>query len=189
MRTFIAIPLPYSALKELSSLQNKLRKSGADIRWVKPYNMHITLKFLGNIDKKTTKLISDSIKNKIKTHNAFEISVEGAGAFPNINDPVVIWVGIDKGMSECTALQNNVETCTESTLIECDKKEFIPHITIGRVCSNKNKRNLIDAIKKEKDFSLKAKIRVKKITLFSSLLTQKGPVYSILEGFPLPEAC
>jgi RNA 2',3'-cyclic 3'-phosphodiesterase len=189
MRTFVAIPLPYRASKEISLLQTKLSGSGADIRLVKSYNMHITLKFLGDIDEKTSKLISYSIKNKITANNAFEISIQGAGAFPNINDPVAVWVGIDKGLSECMVLQNNVETCTKSALIESDKKKFFPHVTIARVCSNRNKRSLIDAIKKEKDFSLKAKIRVKKITLFSSLLTQRGPVYSILEEFQLPEAC
>jgi RNA 2',3'-cyclic 3'-phosphodiesterase len=189
MRTFIAISLPDSIKKELSILQDRLKKTDADIKWVKPSNMHITLKFLGDIDDKTLNLISHAIREKTGICSCFDISISKSGAFPNTMHPKVIWAGIHEGISSCSRMQKEFDVCAEKAGIRQEAGAFSPHITIGRVRSQKNKQPLIDTLKKEKDFSINAKIPVKKITLFSSLITQRGPVYSILGEFPLPETC
>jgi RNA 2',3'-cyclic 3'-phosphodiesterase len=189
MRAFIAISLPDSIKKELSILQYKLKKVNADIKWVEPSSMHITLKFLGDIDDKTLNLISHAIREKTGIFSCFDISISKTGVFPNTIHPNVIWAGIHEGISSCSRMQKEFDVCAEKTGIMQEARTFFPHITIGRMRSQKNKQPLMDMLKTEKDFSINAKIPVRKITLFSSLITQQGPEYSILEEFPLPEAC
>ena len=100
MRAFIAIELPKNIKASLAGLQEELKTSGADIKWVEPENIHLTLKFLGEIDEivfnKVIKILGD-IGLEI---NPFQLSICSLGAFPKINFPRVIWVGIDKGDSE-----------------------------------------------------------------------------------------
>ncbi|TRZ80038.1 RNA 2',3'-cyclic phosphodiesterase [bacterium] len=189
MRAFIAITLPENINKKLSSVQDRLKKSNADVKWVSAANIHITLRFLGDIDKKTTSLISEVIRETSKHHARFDISISRIGVFPSLLHPQTIWVGIDKGSPACMILQNQIEICAEKFGIKKEARAFLPHLTLGRVRSQKNKHALIKILEKEKDFSITTKIPVNKIVLFSSLITQQGPVYSSLEEFPLSENC
>ena len=109
MRTFIAIPLTEGVHQELAKLQDSLRKSGCDIRWADPANIHLTLKFLGEIDDKQTEDIKASLAQALTGHNSFWIHIAGIGAFPRIAYPKIIWVGIDKGSNECIALAKSIE--------------------------------------------------------------------------------
>ena len=187
MRAFIAIPLPDNTHKELSLLQDRLRKSNADIKWTNPADIHITLKFLGDIDEKAMSLIAQAVRDTSKQHTSFDISISKTGAFPSPLRPQTIWAGIHEDRPACIILQKQIELCTEKSVPKKEAREFFPHLTLGRLRSQRNKQALIKILEKEKDFSIITKIPVNKIVLFSSLLTQEGPVYSSLEKFPLTE--
>ena len=189
MRTFIAIPLPENIHKALFLVQDILQKSNADIKWVNPANIHITLKFLGDINDKTMGLIAQAVRETSKHHARFDISISRIGVFPSMLHPQTIWAGIDKGSPACMILQNQIEICAEKFGIKKEARRFFPHLTLGRVRSQKNKQALIEILEKEKDFSISTKIPVNKLVLFSSLLTPQGPIYSSLEEFPLSETC
>lgn len=183
MRVFIAIPLNEEIHRELLLLQDRLRKSNADVKWANPSNIHLTLKFLGKIDDKQFENIKSSLKEIIKPHKPFDIYLSSIGAFPNINFPHVIWVGVDKGKKESGNLQKDIETVLLKIGFEKEKHGFTPHLTLGRVRSEKNKSQLIEAMEKEKDFTSQGKVSVNKITLFQSTLTAKGPIYTPLAEF------
>jgi 2'-5' RNA ligase len=185
MRTFIAIPLDDKTHNELAGLQAVLRSSAADVKWTQPSNIHLTLKFLGEIDDKKTKEISSALGLIAKTQKSFHLHLATIGAFPKPSFPRVIWVGIDEGANECMRLQALVEDSMERLGFAKEERTFSAHLTLGRVRSPKNKDRLIEIIEKEKGFCSSGKVLVGKIILFKSTLTSEGPIYTPLEEFPL----
>ncbi len=171
MRTFIAIELNPAIKSELSYIQRELKPIGADVKWVKPGSMHLTLKFLGNIDQSTisdTKKLLDTIAS---AHKPFEITLFKIGGFPKLDNPRVLWVGIDKGCA-------NIEKIADE-LGQDKERPFSAHLTLGRVKSLKNKNQLVEKIK-ALDFQPSASSLVDKIMLFQSTLTPQGPIYTPL---------
>jgi RNA 2',3'-cyclic 3'-phosphodiesterase len=181
MRAFIAIPLNDEVREKLSGLQCRLRQSNADIKWVNPENIHLTLKFLSEIEKDKVPAISSALKKAFRKYHKFDISVSGIGAFPDISRPRIIWAGINDEKSQCVFIQKTIDACLEKIGIAKEDRPFFPHLTLGRARSGKNIRELIGALKTEKDFSIKAKIHVNKLVLFSSALTPNGPIYKSLD--------
>ncbi len=189
MRIFIAIPITENAREELSVLQKRLSRSNHSVRWVQPSNTHITLKFLGIINQEKIASISCVLRQASKTCKRFEFGIAGIGAFPSISRPDIIWAGLKSGKTECIALQKNIQSHIEGLCINNESRPFFPHLTIGRVICSERKKLLADALEKEKNFSIKAKVAAEKIVLFSSLLTPEGPIYTSLEEFLLPAGC
>lgn len=185
MRAFIAIPLTEQVHQELAHLQDKLRKSNADVKWVEPFNIHLTLKFLGEIDEEQVEKIKVSLDEIAKNRHCFDIHLAKVGAFPKISYPRIVWVGIDEGYEECKALAEATEDAMERLGFKKEDRPFSPHLTLGRVRSAKNKTQLMACLEKEKDFPSQSKVSVSKIILFQSILTPKGPAYTPLKEFPL----
>ncbi len=187
MRTFIAIELPQNIKTYLSRIQEQLKASGADIKWVEPKNIHLTLKFLGEIDQnkldKVIKILEDIAKEK----NSFHMRIVSVGAFPRINSPRVIWVGIDKGDNEAKEIAKELEEKIAKIGIPKENRPFSSHITIGRTRSSLNLKNLVEGLNILASGSLKEDLEfgVTKITLYKSTLTPKGPIYEILKEVSL----
>jgi 2'-5' RNA ligase len=179
MRTFIAIELPAEIKSSLRQLQDKLRLSGADVKWAEPENIHLTLKFLGERDEKRVEKIKEILGEVAKERKVFPLCLKGLGAFPKLEFPRVVWVGTDKGEAEAKAIAAELEEKICRLGIPKEERPFSGHITLGRVRSPKNKEQLIQAIKNSgfdcQEFS------VKEITLFKSTLTPKGPIYEPLQ--------
>jgi len=95
MRLFIAIELPETIKSELAGIQSKLKASRADVKWVEPQNIHLTLKFLGYVQQDKIAAIKNAVDKIAGQTKAFNISLSEIGAFPDLNSPRVIWVGID----------------------------------------------------------------------------------------------
>jgi len=183
MRTFIAIELSGEIKEYLSRLQEKLKTSQADVKWVAPANIHLTLKFLGEIDDKTKDNVIGIVEDIAKDKNPFYLNIASLGAFPHIESPRVIWVGIDKGDAQVKEIAKALEEKLSKVGIPAEDKLFSSHITIGRTKSSKNRNNLAESME-----SLKGKVaegipelRIEKITLFKSTLTPKGPIYEVLK--------
>lgn len=182
MRTFIAIELPPEIKNSLSSLQEQLKKSGADVKWVQPQNIHLTLKFLGERDDKKIEKIMQILEETAKDKNLFEISISSVGAFPTINSPRVIWVGVDKGDTQIKEIAKDLEERIAKIGIPGEDRPFSSHITIGRMRSGLNRERLVkDLDNLTHSFGQQTKrFLVTKITLFESILTSKGPIYEVL---------
>lgn len=179
MRTFIAIELPKEIRDGLAKLQDKLRTSGADVKWVEPNNIHLTLKFLGEIDEQKLDKIKSILENLAKEQTQFCIRISSIGAFPRISSPRIIWVGIDKGDSETKEI---VKLLEGKIGIPKEDRPFSSHITIARTRSGFNLDKLYVGLKSlENNFEMKdSQFKVTKITLFKSTLTPKGPLYETL---------
>jgi len=183
MRTFIAIELPKEIRDSLANLQDKLKSTGADVKWVEPDNIHLTLKFLGEIDDQKLDKITSILENIAKDKNSFHIFISSIGAFPRISSPRVIWVGIDMGEKETKGIVKALEEKIEKIGIPKEDRPFSSHITIGRTRSALNLQKLAEGLKTlENDLKIKvAEFDVTKITLFKSTLTPKGPIYEVLK--------
>jgi RNA 2',3'-cyclic 3'-phosphodiesterase len=189
MRIFIAIPITENAREEISVLQKRLSRASHSIRWIQPSNTHITLKFFGNINQGKIDSISCALRQASKICKRFEFEIAGIGAFPSISRPDIIWAGLKSGKAECIALQENIQSHIEGLCANNESRPFFPHLTIGRVICSERKKLLVDALEKEKNFSIKTKVAADKIVLFSSMLTPEGPIYTSLEEFLLPAGC
>jgi len=178
MRTFFAIELTDEVRKELSSIQERLIEANADIKWVKPENIHLTLKFLGDINESQVEKIKSILDETAKNHKAFKSSLFKIGAFPKLEYPRVIWVGIDENCSIIEEIAIKIDDACEKLGFQKEERQFSAHLTVGRVRSSKNK-----AVLREKILSTEIRpisFPVTKLTLFQSTLTPQGPVYTSL---------
>ena len=181
MRTFIAIDLPSEIKDSLRRLQEKLKASKADVKWVEPKNIHLTLKFLGEIDDKKIEEITKIIDDTAKEKNKFQIHISSLGAFPKIDFPRVIWVGVETGDKENKGMAEELEEKTAKIGIPKEDRPFSSHITIGRTRSSLNREKLVQDLKNNAELSgERLEFYVTKITLFKSTLTPRGPIYEAL---------
>lgn len=183
MRTFIAIELPKEIKGSLSEVQDKLKTSGADVKWVNPQNIHLTLKFLGEIDDKNLGKITQILEEITQDKNPYPLRLSSIGAFPKINFPRVIWVGIDKGGTETKEIANALEENVAKIGIPKEDRPFSCHITLGRVKSALNREGLVENLNNLTNYAEKLNLEfpVTKIILFKSTLTPKGPIYEALK--------
>ncbi len=183
MRTFIAIELPQEIKDILARLQGELKKSGADVKWVESKNIHLTLKFLGERNEKKIAGISEIIEEAAKNNYSFQAEISSLGAFPKIDFPRIIWVGINQGDSETKKIAQELEEKIAKIGIPKVDRPFSSHITIGRTKSASNRENLVRDLKNNADKLKEENLRfpVTKITLFKSTLTPGGPIYEALK--------
>ena len=188
MRTFIAICLPQETKTFLAQLQNKLKKYNSGTKWVQPQNIHLTLKFLGEINQDQLDKIIEILVEASKAHYCFKISLSGIGAFPKAASPRILWVGLGQGKTETKAIAETLEKLLVKIGIPAEEKEFSAHITIGRVKSVTNRTSLIkelEILNKDAGTNSNPTFTVDKITLFKSILSPTGPVYEILKELNL----
>lgn len=173
MRLFTGIELPESTRNSISEITKKI-KSSARIKWVEKENLHITLKFFGEVANH--KELIAALNKASDDFKPFDISLEGVGAFPSPERVRVIWVGIKSGYNKIQRIFERIEEETEKIGFEKEKREFTPHITIGRV--KKGKFKLPDITYNYPPF------KVKNVILYKSTLTPEGPIYEVIEKFP-----
>ncbi|MDD2927886.1 MAG: RNA 2',3'-cyclic phosphodiesterase [Candidatus Omnitrophica bacterium] len=187
MRTFIAVELPQEVKNKLAGLQELLKQSGADVKWIKPENIHLTLKFLGEIDEDKSAQVIRAIEDTARKSKQFRINLGSLGAFPKIELPRALWAGVDKGNKEITELAKELEEKIEKLGIPREERRFSSHITIGRVKSPLHKDKLAKVLKELEDYFSGKNIEftAAKITLFKSTLGPGGPVYAALKEVKL----
>ncbi len=176
MRVFIAVDIASDeVLERLVKARDLLLESRADLKPVSRENMHITLRFIGEIPSSLVYEICDSLK-ELK-FSPFKVRVKGIGVFPTIHRPRVIWAGVDEGVEELSRLHEEVEKILRRLRIPPQREKFIPHITLARVRSGRNIQALIKIIDSiaDQDFG---EFMVKEIVLKRSILTPQGPIYN-----------
>jgi 2'-5' RNA ligase len=184
VRAFIAIELDDEIRRRLKKIQDSLRKTGTDIKWVDPYNIHLTLKFFGDVPINSLDKLCGMIEDGLKNFSKFEFYLESLGCFPSQGSPQILWAGISKGHKDLEQIEKTLAEKTSSFAEKPEDKKFSAHITIGRVRSNKNIATLI-AVLKNSPCHLDEKQTVSFITLFKSDLTSSGPIYSPIKIFEL----
>ncbi len=181
IRSFIAFDIDNDAvLRKITDVQNLLIKTGANLKLVKPENIHITMRFLGNITPPTVEKIFEEMKKVQFT--PFDVKIQGTGVFPHMRYPRVVWVGITEGADQMRSIFSQLEPRLRKLGFAPDSKGFSPHLTIARVKSGRNKAELVKCISENANPEFGA-IRAECLRLKRSDLTPKGPVYSTLKEF------
>lgn len=178
IRSFIAIEIPARIQAEIGELQNRLKRSGGDVKWVEPRNIHLTLRFLGHVPPEKIEEMKKALPESLAGTNPYDLKLSGLGAFPNQRRPRVVWIGLEKGTEESRQIQERVESCVERLGFAREERAFTPHITIGRVRSQKNLDRLAMVLSQEV-FSAE-NFPVSQIVLMRSDLKPTGPMYSHL---------
>lgn len=178
MRAFIALELPQTLRERLAEIAGALRVPGAKVRWVTAENIHLTLKFLGDIGEDQAEAMKAAVREAARETRPLKLAVGDLGAFPNRRSPRVIWVGIQPH-ERLAALQARLEEAAEQAGVARDERRFSPHLTLGRVKYLPRRNNLTSRLRE---------VRVERfyyemewVTLFRSDLEREGARYTALE--------
>jgi RNA 2',3'-cyclic 3'-phosphodiesterase len=182
MRAFLAVDLDNQLHNKVCEVQDSLKKSNAMVKFVEEENLHFTCKFFGEISENRKEKISATINNTLTDYVPFEIDIKGVGVFPRTGYIRVIWLGLQDAHYFSDIIKNLDDKF--SNLGFKKEKNYIPHLTIGRVKSAKNKDTLVASIKEMENVQI-GSMKVDKLVLKKSDLTPKGPVYSTIEEFKL----
>ncbi len=179
MRAFVAVDLGNEEIRRsIQEVQQVLERSGADLKSVEAENLHFTVQFLGEISEREVSMVSEVLESL--EASPFKVSFKGMGYFPSSQRISVIWIGVDKGREELVNLAEEVQTKLEALNFRPDKK-FVPHLTICRVKTGRNKEKLREAADKYLDVDFGGDT-VSSVKLKVSQLTPRGPIYSDLSS-------
>jgi 2'-5' RNA ligase len=184
IRSFLAIELPRMILKKIEEVQEDLKSSRADVRWVNPEKIHLTLKFFGNIEESMVEDIAKSVQEPARTTLAFTLNARGMGAFPHFKNPRVIWMGLADEKGALPSFQKQLETELEKLGFEPEKRPFQPHLTLGRVNSSRGREELIGGMERYRE-EVFGELPVERVILFKSDLRPSGPIYTPLREIGL----
>lgn len=184
MRIFIAIDLDSELKKTLQDLVLKLKKTGADIRWISFQGMHLTLKFLGEVGQDSIPAVENVLRTAASGHSRFPLALRGTGTFPGGKSPRVLWIGV-KEEPALMDLQKEVELGLEKEGYPLEERPFHPHLTLGRVKSPSRVREAVLELEKFRD-TVFEEMTVRKVTLFESILRPQGAEYRAVSEFDLP---
>ena len=184
IRSFIAIDLPDATRQGLAAVQEQLRQSRGGVRWVKPSSIHLTLKFLGNIQAAQVEDIALAVAQEIRDQPPITLGAAGLGAFPSRRKPRVIWIGMEGEVQRLTRIQSRVENALEPLSFVREKRPFRPHLTIGRVKDRRRLQSLIDAMAELKIPEFDS-FDVTEIILYKSDLRPTGAIYTKLHRMSL----
>jgi RNA 2',3'-cyclic 3'-phosphodiesterase len=185
MRTFIAIPLPEACRSMLEQMQGELRRFGADVGWVAVPSIHITLKFLGEVDSALIPMMAAALETAAASTRSFDLQLQGLGCFPNQKNPRVIWCGIEGDREALSSLQQLVEKTCESFGFTPEDRGFQPHLTLGRVKGKRNLQPLMECIKIGS--GLTHSFRADHFKIYKSTLMPKGAVHTVLNTVMLSD--
>jgi 2'-5' RNA ligase len=183
-RAFIAVELPEGMRHALACLQEKLKRACGycPARWVAPESIHLTLNFLGDVPVAKLDDIKSAIAQVASGAGAFELTLGGLGAFPNLERPHVIWVGLGGNVERLAGIQRNLKQRLSELGFSPENQPFSPHLTLARVrdeASASDKKRLSQAIASTA-CETHCDIPVRAISLIKSQLTPSGPVYTVL---------
>jgi len=183
IRTFVAIEIPKSIRQQITEFQAELKKESAQVSWVNADNIHLTLKFLGDVEADQMNRVRVAVQSGCQAVHPFSVKIEGAGCFPNRKNPRVLWIGIDGEMEALLLLQERVENELTKLGFPKEERKFSAHLTIGRVKGPSGIQPVIH--KMENSTGRFGEFLVDHVNVMKSDLQPLGAVYSVLSSTKL----
>lgn len=177
VRTFISIDLPESIKSRLDGLQKMLREIEAQVSWTKPSNIHLTLKFLGNVEASRIENISKAVGVAARGIRPFEIEISGSGCFPSPRKPRVLWVGFSNMPEPLKHLHSNIENELARVGFPPETRSFSPHLTIGRIRMPHNSTRVAEALISQ-GFEAEG-FTAREVNVMRSDLRPTGSIYTV----------
>ncbi len=183
MRLFLAVDLDEKIRERILSVSKHLDLDYVKINFVEEENLHVTLKFLGDVREDDVNKILDDVNNVVKGFNRFDLCVSDLGYFGSPNFIKVLWVGIKDGGELLVKIMGKLDGAL-GWIRKDDYTNKVPHITIGRVDYIRDKKSFLDKINSIKDVNM-GRMKVDRIKLKASKLTRSGPIYEDIATFNL----
>jgi len=185
IRTFIAVEMSEAVRTKLATLIGRLRHAGADAKWVAAQNIHLTLKFLGDVDEAKMADVERIVAASVAGIAPFEFEVRGTGGFPDLRRPRVIFAEGHDASGALAELHRRLDKAFVDLGVEAEGREFRPHLTLARVRSPRNLKALVEALAKFADEAFGTQA-VSEVAVMRSDLKPEGPTYTKLAAVKLP---
>jgi len=184
VRCFVAVKIPEAAAARVREAEDRLRAAQPSWKWVNPDTFHLTLKFLGEVDRDRLGELWSAITASLEGKRSFVMTLKGLGAFPNARSPRVAWAGIQAGAEELSELAEAVEAACERLGFEREQRPFAAHLTLGRARRGQTKSQVGQAIEREGDVEF-GEAPVECVLLMRSQLSRAGAKYTVLQEHEL----
>jgi len=190
IRTFTAINLNLAPIRNIArfteELRSDLKTAGYKISWVAPANIHITLKFLGDVDETLPDAVASALAAPLRKIPAFNVSLRGIGVFPNPNRPRILWAGVDDPGDSIKTLYLEMEKVISGMGFLPEKREFSPHATIARI--RKGPSGVIEEFINSNNERPFGETFVNEVIIYRSTLTPNGAEYNVIRRIRLGSA-
>lgn len=185
IRAFLAFELPPAIKEQVRHVSEELKRSKMDVRWVRPENIHLTVVFLGNVREGDISAMAREIEHVSCGFHPFEICLKGIGIFPDRRRPRVLWVGYDGDIERMATLREVLYERLMPFEIKEEKRQFKPHLTLGRFRNPGRRRTLLDDVIKQHEGLSSPSFKAGELVLFKSELRPQGPEYTKLYSWPM----
>src|SRR5262245_44462626 len=179
IRTFVAVDVGSAIRDQLVTLQDELRALDEDVKWVEPENLHLTVKFLGDVDETDLYAVCKMAARAVEDVPVFSMDLHGVGAFPSVGRPRVIWAGVTQGAEEVTLIHDRLDELFGAEGYPREDRHFTPHLTLGRVRHQKRTPTLGNALNELARWE-GGVTTVEEILVMSSQLSSDGPTHAIM---------
>jgi 2'-5' RNA ligase len=180
IRTFVAVEIDPAVREMAAELIAELSTAGANVKWVDAQNMHITVKFLGEVDTREVHEVCRAVETAVAPLAPFVLEVRGAGAFPNVRRPRTLWLGTRQGSEPFVELAERVDKQLHRLGYPREGRRFHAHLTLGRVRQGEaGLARLAELLAERADFEA-GRSDVSEAVIFSSDLDRGGPTYEPL---------
>ncbi len=180
VRSFVAIEISQEARAQIDHFICHAPCDLNGLKWTRPENLHLTLKFLGEMPLSALKPIAEALRGAARGILPFSYRLSGLGAFPSMADPSIVWIGVQEGSQEIVSAAENIASCLEAFGFAPEEKKFQAHLTIARIKDAKIAREVSRWLR-EARFSSAHPVQVTQLVLFKSILTAQGAVYEPME--------
>lgn len=185
LRLFVALDLPDEVKERIGAAVERQRSRHPEARWVKPDNLHLTLKFIGEYPEEGLERLEKALREAAEKYSPFTMALKGCGGFPSSGKSRVIWVGMDRGEREAAGLAAVIESRLEKVGVKREKRSFRGHLTVARLKDPRNCSSWLASLEGDLGDLEEMPFQVREITLYRSILSPGGPTYIPLERIPL----
>ena len=184
IRTFIAIEIPENIISKFRELQEGIKIYGLKIRWVRSENIHLTLKFLGDVEAVNIGEIAETISKTVEGYTPISLKAKDIGVFPGIKHPRVLWVGLTGQLESLVRLQKTLDENLKVLGFPVEKRHFKVHLTMGRIKTKIDVKKFGDALMAFRSFESET-FTADRLILYKSELKPSGAVYTELASASL----
>ena len=177
IRTFIAIEIPGNIISKIRELQEGIKVYGLKIRWVRSENIHLTLKFLGDVEAVKVGEIAEAISKTVKGYTPISLKAKGIGVFPGIKRPRVLWVGLTGQLEALVRLQKTLDENLKLLGFPGEKRPFKGHLTMGRIKERIDVKKFGDVLMAFRRFESET-FTAGRLILYKSELKPSGALYT-----------
>ena len=184
IRSFIAIPLSSEIAQAATKMSNRLKEAGDGIKWVPTDNLHLTLKFLGEVYNTEVPKVCTVVQDICETMPPFELVFHGSGGMPSVDRARIIHAGVIDESNQLTSMVTQLEVELAKLGFKPESRDYRPHLTLGRAKARRASDEVMDRVKLEEETNLGSMV-VEEVQVIASFLDKQGPTYQIMDVIEL----